>query len=410
MKYILKISLFFLAAIILSCQTNDTKEIAVNEMSPPVSEDSMQPYLSANGSVLLMSWTEQENDSVFALYFSKFNNGKWSEKSVIKQGENWFVNWADFPSIYGNNENLISYYLEKSDAETYAYDIFLRQSADSGKHWDIENKLHSDTTKTEHGFVSLTPSDTDSFFITWLDGRNTKSTGHDHAHGESGGAMQIRVAEVMSDGDIKNEFELDSRTCDCCQTSTSLTEDGPIVVWRDRSEQEIRDIYYSKFKDGNWSKPKPVFQDNWKINGCPVNGPKVAVSGNSVAVAWFTAADNIPKVNLSFSKDMGNNFMDPIEINQVKAIGRVDLLMLDQETALISWMESSEDMALLKIAKVGIDGNIEKIFTVGEIAASRSTGFPQMELVDGQIYMAWNDLKNDKTKVKVFSLSLEALN
>ena len=222
--------------------------------------------------------------------------------------------------------------------------------------------------------------------------------------------MQIRVAEVMSDGDIKNEFELDSRTCDCCQTSTSLTEDGPIVVWRDRSEQEIRDIYYSKFKDGNWSKPKPVFQDNWKINGCPVNGPKVAVSGNSVAVAWFTAADNIPKVNLSFSKDMGNNFMDPIEINQVKAIGRVDLLMLDQETALISWMESSEDMALLKIAKVGIDGNIEKIFTVGEIAASRSTGFPQMELVDGQIYMAWNDLKNDKTKVKVFSLSLEALN
>lgn len=410
MRYKIKISLFFLAVILLSCQANDTKEIALKEMSPPVSEDSMQPYLSVNGSALLMSWTERENDSIFALYFSKFNNGKWGEKSVIKQGENWFVNWADFPSIYGNKESLISYYLKKSDAETYAYDIFLRQSADSGKSWDIENKLHSDTTKTEHGFVSMTPSNTDSFFITWLDGRNTKSTGHDHGHGEGGGAMQIRVAEVMSDGDIKNEFELDSRTCDCCQTSTSLTGDGPIVVWRDRSDQEIRDIYYSKFKDGNWSVAKPVFQDNWKINGCPVNGPKVAVNGNSVAVAWFTAADNIPKVNLSFSKDSGENFMDPIEIHQEKAIGRVDLLMLDQETALISWMESSEDMALLKIAKVGIDGNIEKVFTVEEIDASRSTGFPQMELVDDQIYMAWNGLENDKTKVKVFSLSLEVLN
>ena len=33
-----------------------------------------------------------------------------------------------------------------------------------------------------------------------------------------------------------------------------------------------------------------------------------------------------------------------------------------------------------------------------------------MELVDGQIYMAWNGLENDKIKVKVFSLSLEALN
>ena len=96
----------------LSCQVNDTKETTVKEMSPPVSEDSMQPYLSVNGSELLMSWTEQENDSVFALYFSKLNDGKWSEKSVIKQGEDWFVNWADFPSIYGINENLISYYLK----------------------------------------------------------------------------------------------------------------------------------------------------------------------------------------------------------------------------------------------------------------------------------------------------------
>ena len=176
--------------------------------------------------------------------------------------------------------------------------------------------------------------------------------------------MQIRVAEVKSDGEIRHEFELDSRTCDCCNTSTALTDDGPIVVWRDRSDQEIRDIYYSKFKDGNWSKSKPVFQDNWKINGCPVNGPKVAVQKNSLAVAWFTAADNNPKVNLSFSKDMGDNFMEPIQINQGKAIGRVDLLMLDKETALISWMESSENLALMRLAKVGIIGKIEKIITI----------------------------------------------
>jgi len=98
--------------------------------------------------------------------------------------------------------------------------------------------------------VSLAPSNSDSFFVTWLDGRNTKSTGHDHAHEANGGAMQIRVAEILRNGDKRNEFELDSRTCDCCQTSTAFSEEGPIVVWRDRSDQEIRDIYYSKLKDG----------------------------------------------------------------------------------------------------------------------------------------------------------------
>jgi len=409
MKFIRKFSLT-LGVLAMSCQVNDKKEPEIQQLSPPVSENSIQPYLSANGSELLFTWTEQENDSLSALYFSKFDHNKWTEKTLIKKGQNWFVNWADFPSVAGDKEHLISYYLKKSDAETYAYDIFLRQSNDSGKHWSIENKLHSDSTKTEHGFVSLAPSNSDSFFVTWLDGRNTKSTGHDHAHEANGGAMQIRVAEILRNGDKRNEFELDSRTCDCCQTSTAFSEEGPIVVWRDRSDQEIRDIYYSKLKDGNWSKPKPVYQDNWKINGCPVNGPKVAVNAGSVAVAWFTAAENIPKVKLAFSKDGGAQFLDPIEMNLEKAIGRVDLLMVDDQTALVSWMESSKEMAQLKLAKVGIGGNIEKIISIQEISADRSTGFPQLELVDDQIYLAWNEMKDDKPMVKMVRLSFDVLN
>jgi hypothetical protein len=410
MRYLIKFGFLFLVIFLLSCEVNNKHEMELKELSPPVSDFSMHPYLFAHGSELLMSWTEQENDSVSGLYFSKYSNGVWSEKSAIIKGQNWFVNWADFPAISADNDNLISYYLKKSDADTYAYDIFIKQSNDAGKNWTLENKLHSDTTKTEHGFVSLAPSNNNSFFISWLDGRNTKSMDHDHVHGQNEGAMQIRVAEVMSNGEIVKEFELDSRTCDCCNTSTALTGDGPIVVWRDRSEKEIRDIYYSKFKDGIWSESKPVYQDNWEINGCPVNGPKVAVQESSVAVAWFTAADNIPKVNLSFSKDIGEHFLEPITISQGNAIGRVDLLMLDEKIALISWMESSEDLAFQKIAKVGIEGKIEKSITIQEISGARSTGFPQMELVGDHIVMAWNHVENGTTKVKVFTFSLEALN
>ena len=51
-----------------------------------------------------------------------------------------------------------------------------------------------------------------------------------------------------------------------------MTADGPVVVYRDRSEQEIRDISIVRLHDGKWSQPSSVFEDNWKINGCPVNG------------------------------------------------------------------------------------------------------------------------------------------
>ena len=68
-----------------------------------------------------------------------------------------------------------------------------------------------------------------------------------------------------------------------------MTAEGPVVVYRDRSEaeKEIRDISIVRLKGKKWSAPRPVFQDGWRLNGCPVNGPAVAAAGRRVAVAWF---------------------------------------------------------------------------------------------------------------------------
>ena len=78
--------------------------------------------------------------------------------------------------------------------------------------------------------------------------------------------MTIRFAEITSICDIINEVELDATTCDCCQTSIAKTSEGPIVVYRNRSENEIRDIYISRFRDNIWEKPIAVHNDGWEIN------------------------------------------------------------------------------------------------------------------------------------------------
>ena len=86
--------------------------------------------------------------------------------------------------------------------------------------------------------------------------------------------MTIRFAQLTKNGEIINNTELDAMTYECCQTSITDSEDGPIVVYRDRSEDEIRDIYITKSILGEWDELKSAHNDNWKINGCPVNGPK----------------------------------------------------------------------------------------------------------------------------------------
>src|SRR5688500_16481070 len=118
--------------------------------------------------------------------------------------------------------------------------------------------------------------------MIWLDGR--AMAGH-AGHGAGGGPMTRRSAMMSAQGVTGAETVVDHRVCDCCQTAAATTERSVLVAYRDRSEKEIRDIYVSRFENGKWSAGVPVHADNWEINGCPVNGPAIAASGQAVAVA-----------------------------------------------------------------------------------------------------------------------------
>ena len=140
-----------------------------------------------------------------------------------------------------------------------------------------------------------------------------------------------------------------------------------------------------------------------------MNGPKLAARDNVVSLAWFTAANDRPEVKVAFSKDGGLNFEPPIRIDEGLPMGRVDAVLLDKNTALISWMESVGDQARIRLALV--DRSSGKIASreVAEVSGSRSTGFPQLEKFKGQIFMAWNDGEGKKKKIKVIGLDLEGI-
>ena len=241
-----------------------------------------------------------------------------------------------------------------------------------------------------------------------VDGRNTGGGGHGDGHSNTG-AMNIRAASVLSTGKVIDDTMVDHKTCDCCQTSAAITPKGPVIVYRDRTDAEVRDIYISRLLDGSWTIPKPIHNDNWVINGCPVNGPKAATYNNSLAIAWFTAADNIPKVKIIFSNDSGKSFSTPIQIDNGKPIGRVDVDLLDDQNALVSWMESTKGGAEIKMVKVNINGQKHEPLVIGTLSASRSSGFPQMEVCNDTVYFAWNDISDNQPIIKMASIRIDAL-
>ncbi|MGH9939862.1 MAG: sialidase family protein, partial [Blastocatellia bacterium] len=301
-------------------------------------------------------------------------------------GANWFVNWADFPSMIALPDgSLAAHWLVKSGTGTYAYDVNISRSFDGGKSWSKPFVPHRDGTQTEHGFVSLFPAKDGSLAAVWLDGREMKAGAGDHGHG----AMTLRYVKIERDGALTDEAVLDAKVCECCQTSVAVTDDGPVVAYRDRSDQEIRDISVVRLKAGKWSEPRSAAQDGWRINGCPVNGPAVAASGRRVAVAWFTAAGDTPRVKLAFSSDAGATFGEPVIVDDGAPAGRVDVLLLADGSAIVCWLEKTSGGGAVRARRVRPDGKRDQPITVAPSGVARSNGFPQMARAGDNLVFAW---------------------
>ena len=393
-----KFIFFFSLLATMSCST---KEVYIQEIPFFYENSNAQPNLVSSNGSLTLSWISSKEENKASLNYSRYMEGRWIKPQVIASGSDWFINWADFPAHAINQDLIITSHLKKSASGTYTYDVILNLQKLSGEKIRENFLLNTDGVKAEHGFVSIMANNEKGFFITWLDGRNTieKKLEGDHK------PMTIRFAEITDKGDVIKESELDASTCDCCQTSIAITNDGPIVVYRDRGEKEVRDIYSVKNINGTWEEPNVVHDDGWIINGCPVNGPKVAVNSKDLAIAWFTVSNDNPLVNVSFSKNNGNSFGAPLKVNDHDTIGRVDVSFLNDEEVIVSYMEVDDIGTYLRIKKVSFDGKISEPITISKIDGGRNTGVPQLEIIDSEIFIVWTIFLDGMNQLKSIKLN-----
>ncbi len=286
--------------------------------------------------------------------------------------------WADFPAIGRAAEGwLLAAWPEKSGEGAYDYRLELARAPGPQGPWRRIGPANEDRGPGEHGFVSLTPEG-DGVRVFWLDGREMK--------GEKG-SMTLRTALVRDR--VEASKRLDGRVCDCCQTGAAATSDGTIVVFRDRSDAGIRDISIVRRAANRWTAPRMIARDDWKIDGCPVNGPAVAASARRVVVAWFTAAQGRPRVRIAFSTDGGASFGDPVEVDGANPAGRVRVALDDNGDALVSWVASQEQDASIQLRRVEPGGRMGAAVAVAATSLARSSGVPRIARRGDTILIAW---------------------
>lgn len=356
-----------------------------DSLATPAAPGSTTPNLrvGADGRVYL-SWLEPA-DSGYALRFATLDGARWSAPRTIRSGRDFFVNWADFPSMeILNGGRLAAHWLQRNGGGTYAYGVRISHSADGGKSWSTPVTPHRDSSQTEHGFVALW-REGPVLGAVWLDGRKFSKDSHNASN-----EMMLVSTTLGAKGKLGPEVRLDERTCDCCQNAAAMTADGPIIAYRDRSRDEIRDIYVTRRVNGTWTRGNAVHADTWTIAACPVNGPSLSASGKRVALAWFTAANDSPRVKVAFSDNSGAGFRAPIRVDDGNPAGRVAVELLADGSALVTWIErTGGDTASVRVRRIARDGRAGPSRTVAASSSARASGFPRMAVTGSDAVFAW---------------------
>lgn len=372
----------------------------VLELTTPAPAGSNTPHLALDDSGrVLLSWTQRRPDSTVAIQMARWNGTTWDSTRTIADNRSFFVNWADFPAITTlGNGDLAAHWLERDGDGKYAYGVRVVRSADGGHTWGAPITPHTDGLAAEHGFVSLWGDGPDGIGLVWLDGRKS-------AMADSAREMTIRTATVSSTGQLARELVVDARSCDCCQTGTAPTRTGRVLVYRDRSNEEIRDIAIVRQTADGWTAPQKVHDDGWYYTGCPVNGPQAASSGDTVVVAWYTAARDTARVNIARSVDGGATFEAPIRVDDGDPIGRVDVIMDAAGNPVVVWLEQRTPESAEVLARRVVGNALGPIRVLSKTAGARQSGFPRITRQGKDVVAAWTSVNPLQVHVARFSLS-----
>lgn len=362
---------------------------AITEIvSPAAATGSSGPQLTTFGDRTILSWIERSGETA-ALKFSERTPTGWTDPAQVASGDDWFVNWADVPSVVriGTND-LAAHWLKSNGPDPEGYDLQLSFSHDNGRTWSAPTTPHHDGTPTEHGFASLYPAGTGGLGLVWIDGR-------------AGDHMALRAATFSASGEQTSETVVRDRTCECCPTAIAVTGSGGVITaYRNLADEQIRDIYVARLSNGSWTAPAAVHNDGWRIDACPVNGPALAADGDRVAIAWFNAKTDQGHVYAAFSRDGGQTFGEPIRVDDQSALGRVDVALLGDGSAAVVWIEYAEGRSQLRLRRATASGNLSASTTVSSLASGRASGYPRVARNGGELLFAWTESKDGVTRVR----------
>jgi hypothetical protein len=244
--------------------------------------------------------------------------------------------------------------------------------------------------------------------VVWLDHRELAADStmaashHDHTAHQASGAKLDGVAMAQKsklyfaslDGSVAPRA-ITGGVCYCCKTALAANAEVSVyAAWRHVYPGNLRDMAFTVSRDGGrtFAAPIRVSEDKWALEGCPDDGPAMAVDPqNRIHLAWPTlVADGPggePTIGIFYATSRDGRSFTSRERVPAEGLPHHPRIVVSGSALVLAWDELKDGTRRTIVARraLGASGAFSREIVSGDAAGM----YPVLAAVPDGVLVAW---------------------
>jgi hypothetical protein len=244
--------------------------------------------------------------------------------------------------------------------------------------------------------------------VVWLDHRELAQSGsmnHTAEHHAAPAESKKDAVETAQRsklytailGDPASSHAITGGVCYCCKTAIVAGPENDIyVAWRHVYPQNVRDMAFISSRDGGrtFSAPIRVSEDQWQIEGCPEDGPALALdSRRQVHVVWPTlvhdAPNGQPSIGIFYARSNTGQSFGARQRVPTEGVPHHPQIAVAGDSVYLAWDELKNGARQVVVARRPLNGTANTRWSREVLSGNVPGTYPSLASRDAGAIVAW---------------------
>ena len=256
-----------------------SEAISVTNLDDSYGRKSPKIAVNAAGEIMVFWMRTGSNESFF---ISTLINGEFSPPVHIPFGSLNPDLWSGSlgPNMAAHGDDVYVTF------EVYGDAIYVLHSSDGGITWNDPVAAFTPPSGRRATIPVIAVDDQAQPYIAYVNTNNAEADAY-YAMVRSSDFGETFLEEV----DVSVE-SAGAEVCECCNGHIDIADNGDVYVSFRNNDANLRDIWLAKSSDGglSFTSAFDVDETDWIINACPTNGPHFAIVDSEIIFAFFSGA------------------------------------------------------------------------------------------------------------------------